>query len=116
MSSNTPRVAARIAARIFPIETHVLRIAKGRTSPEEVGLYRLILNGGTSLPRAGGDRRRAEPFCTAQHAAFRETEATALAVTLATGPTRAYGAVRRMLRQSFEAVLSDQLEAGNGTP
>ena len=40
-----------------------------------------------------------------------ETETAALAVTLAAGPTRAYGAVRRMLRQSFETGLSDQLEA-----
>jgi 2-(1,2-epoxy-1,2-dihydrophenyl)acetyl-CoA isomerase len=40
-----------------------------------------------------------------------ETEAAALAATLAAGPTRAYGAVRRMLRQSFETGLSDQLEA-----
>jgi 2-(1,2-epoxy-1,2-dihydrophenyl)acetyl-CoA isomerase len=40
-----------------------------------------------------------------------EAEAAALAVTLAAGPTRAYGAVRRMLRQSFETGLSDQLDA-----
>jgi 2-(1,2-epoxy-1,2-dihydrophenyl)acetyl-CoA isomerase len=40
-----------------------------------------------------------------------EAEAVALAATLAAGPTRAYGAVRRMLRQSFETGLSDQLEA-----
>jgi 2-(1,2-epoxy-1,2-dihydrophenyl)acetyl-CoA isomerase len=40
-----------------------------------------------------------------------DTEAAALAATLAAGPTRAYGAVRRMLRQSFETGLSDQLEA-----
>ena len=40
-----------------------------------------------------------------------ETEAAALAATLAAGPTRAYGAVRRMLRQSFETGLSDQLDA-----
>lgn len=40
-----------------------------------------------------------------------ESEAIALAATLAAGPTRAYGAVRRMLRQSFETGLSDQLEA-----
>lgn len=39
-----------------------------------------------------------------------EVEALALAATLAAGPTRAYGAVRRMLRQSFETCLSDQLE------
>jgi 2-(1,2-epoxy-1,2-dihydrophenyl)acetyl-CoA isomerase len=40
-----------------------------------------------------------------------ETEAAALAATLAAGPTRAFGAVRRMLRQSFETGLSDQLDA-----
>jgi 2-(1,2-epoxy-1,2-dihydrophenyl)acetyl-CoA isomerase len=40
-----------------------------------------------------------------------DTEAAALAATLAAGPTRAYGAVRRMLRQSFETGLSDQLDA-----
>ena len=33
-----------------------------------------------------------------------------IAATLAAGPTRAYGAVRRMLRQSFETSLSDQLK------
>lgn len=40
-----------------------------------------------------------------------ETEAGALAQTLAVGPTRAYGAMRRLLRQSFETGLSIQLEA-----
>jgi len=40
-----------------------------------------------------------------------DSEAAALAATLGAGPTRAYGAVRRMLRQSFETGLSDQLEA-----
>lgn len=40
-----------------------------------------------------------------------EKEAAALAATLAAGPTSAYGAVRRMLRQSFETGLSDQLDA-----
>jgi 2-(1,2-epoxy-1,2-dihydrophenyl)acetyl-CoA isomerase len=40
-----------------------------------------------------------------------EGEATALAATLAAGPTRAFGAVRRMLRQSFETSLLDQLDA-----
>jgi 2-(1,2-epoxy-1,2-dihydrophenyl)acetyl-CoA isomerase len=39
-----------------------------------------------------------------------ETEAATLAATLAEGPTRAFGAVRRMLRQSFETGLSDQLD------
>ena len=40
-----------------------------------------------------------------------DAEAAALAATLATGPTRAFGAMRRMLRQSFETGLSDQLAA-----
>jgi 2-(1,2-epoxy-1,2-dihydrophenyl)acetyl-CoA isomerase len=40
-----------------------------------------------------------------------EAEATALAAKLAAGPTLAYGAVRRMLRQSGETGLSDQLDA-----
>lgn len=40
-----------------------------------------------------------------------DAEAAALAATLAAGPTRAYGAMRRMLRQSFENGLSDQLDA-----
>ncbi|MGO8975398.1 MAG: enoyl-CoA hydratase/isomerase family protein [Steroidobacteraceae bacterium] len=40
-----------------------------------------------------------------------EAEAVALAATLASGPTQAFGAVRRMLRRSFEGSLSDQLEA-----
>jgi 2-(1,2-epoxy-1,2-dihydrophenyl)acetyl-CoA isomerase len=40
-----------------------------------------------------------------------ETEAATLAAKLAAGPTRAFGAVRRMLRQSFETGLSDQLDA-----
>ena len=40
-----------------------------------------------------------------------EAEAIALATKLAAGPTRAFGAMRRMLRQSFETGLSDQLNA-----
>ena len=40
-----------------------------------------------------------------------ENEAASLAAKLAAGPTRAFGAVRRMLRQSFETGLSDQLMA-----
>jgi 2-(1,2-epoxy-1,2-dihydrophenyl)acetyl-CoA isomerase len=40
-----------------------------------------------------------------------ESEAAALAAKLAAGPTRAFGAVRRMLRQSFETGLADQLTA-----
>jgi 2-(1,2-epoxy-1,2-dihydrophenyl)acetyl-CoA isomerase len=38
-----------------------------------------------------------------------EREAVSLAAKLASGPTRAYGAVRRMLRQSFETGLGDHL-------
>jgi 2-(1,2-epoxy-1,2-dihydrophenyl)acetyl-CoA isomerase len=40
-----------------------------------------------------------------------DSEAASLAANLAAGPTRAFGAVRRMLRQSFETGLSDQLDA-----
>lgn len=40
-----------------------------------------------------------------------ENEAMALAKELSAGPTRSFGAVRRMLRQSFETGLSDQLNA-----
>ncbi len=80
------------------------------------------------LPRMVGMRRAQELFLlnrrlTAQEALdfglvsrlapsdAVETEAAALAVTLAAGPTRAFGAVRRMLKRSFETGLSDQLEA-----
>ena len=42
-----------------------------------------------------------------------EAEAAAIAAALAAGPTRAHGAVRRMLRQSFETSLSDQLVTEN---
>ena len=90
----------------------------------------LTADGGNTwfLPRMVGMRRAQELFLlnrrlTAQEAlAFGlvsrltpsdavETEAAALAATLAAGPTRAYGAVRRMLRHSFETGLSDQLDA-----
>jgi 2-(1,2-epoxy-1,2-dihydrophenyl)acetyl-CoA isomerase len=94
------------------------------------GALGLTADGGNTwfLPRMVGMRRAQELFLlnrrlTAQEAlAFGmvsrlvpsdavETEAATLAATLAAGPTRAYGAVRRMLRQSFETGLSDQLEA-----
>ncbi|MDP1585193.1 MAG: enoyl-CoA hydratase-related protein [Bradyrhizobium sp.] len=94
------------------------------------GALGLTADGGNTwfLPRMVGMRRAQELFLlnrrlTAQEAlAFGlvsrlapgdavETEAAALAATLAAGPTRAFGAVRRMLRQSFETGLSDQLEA-----
>jgi 2-(1,2-epoxy-1,2-dihydrophenyl)acetyl-CoA isomerase len=94
------------------------------------GALGLTADGGNTwfLPRMVGMRQAQQLFLlnrrlTAQEAlAFGlvsrlapsdavETEAAALAATLAAGPTRAYGAVRRMLRQSFETGLSDQLEA-----
>ena len=93
------------------------------------GALGLTADGGNSwfLPRLVGMRRAQELFLlnrrlTAQEAlAFGlvsrlapddavETEAATLAATLAAGPTRAFGAVRRMLRQSFETGLSDQLD------
>ena len=40
-----------------------------------------------------------------------KSEAATLAAKLAASPTHAFGAVRRMLRQSFETGLSDQLTA-----
>jgi len=40
-----------------------------------------------------------------------DREAASLAATLAAGPTRAFGAIPRMLRQSFATGLSDQLDA-----
>jgi 2-(1,2-epoxy-1,2-dihydrophenyl)acetyl-CoA isomerase len=94
------------------------------------GALGLTADGGNTwfLPRMVGMRRAQELFLlnrrlTAQEALefglvsrlapsdAVETEAAALVATLAAGPTRAYGAVRRMLRQSFETGLSDQLDA-----
>lgn len=94
------------------------------------GALGLTADGGNTwfLPRMVGMRRAQELFLlnrrlTAQEALdfglvsrlapsdTVESEANALAATLAAGPTRAFGAVRRMLRQSFETGLSDQLEA-----
>lgn len=94
------------------------------------GALGLTADGGNTwfLPRMVGLRRAQELFLlnrrvTAQEAIefglvsrlapsdSVEREAIALATTLAAGPTRAFGAVRRMLRQSFETGLSDQLEA-----
>ena len=94
------------------------------------GALGLTADGGNTwfLPRMVGMRRAQELFLlnrrlTAQEAlAFGlvsrlvpddavESEAATLAAKLAAGPTRAFGAVRRMLRQSFETGLSDQLTA-----
>ena len=96
------------------------------------GALGLTADGGNTwfLPRMVGMRRAQELFLlnrrlTAQEAlAFGlvsrlapddqvENEAASLAAKLAAGPTRAFGAVRRMLRQSFETGLSDQLTAEN---
>jgi 2-(1,2-epoxy-1,2-dihydrophenyl)acetyl-CoA isomerase len=94
------------------------------------GALGLTADGGNTwfLPRMVGMRRAQELFLlnrrlTAEEAlAFGlvsrlapddqvENEAASLAAKLAAGPTRAFGAVRRMLRQSFETGLSDQLMA-----
>jgi 2-(1,2-epoxy-1,2-dihydrophenyl)acetyl-CoA isomerase len=93
------------------------------------GALGLTADGGNTwfLPRMVGMRRAQEIFLlnrrlTAQEALTFglvsrlapsdavDAEGAALAATLAAGPTRAYGAIRRMLRQSFETGLSDQLE------
>lgn len=94
------------------------------------GALGLTADGGNTwfLPRMVGMRRAQELFLlnrrlSAQEAlAFGlvsrlvpdyqvESEAASLAAQLAAGPTRAFGPVRRMLRQSFETGLSDQLDA-----
>lgn len=94
------------------------------------GALGLTADGGNTwfLPRMVGMRRAQELFLvnrrlTAQEALdfglvtrlaaddAVEREAATVAATLAAGPTRAFGAVRRMLRQSFETGLSDQLDA-----
>lgn len=94
------------------------------------GALGLTADGGNTwfLPRMVGMRRAQELFLlnrrlTAQEALefglvsrlkpsdAVETEAATLATTLAAGPTRAFGAVRRMLKQSFQTGLSDQLDA-----
>lgn len=94
------------------------------------GALGLTADGGNTwfLPRMVGMRRAQELFLlnrrlTAEEALqfglvsrvvasdAVEAEATALAAKLAAGPTLAYGAVRRMLRQSGETGLSDQLDA-----
>jgi 2-(1,2-epoxy-1,2-dihydrophenyl)acetyl-CoA isomerase len=94
------------------------------------GALGLTADGGNTwfLPRMVGMRRAQELFLlnrrlTAQEALdfglvsrlapddAVESKAASLAVKLAAGPTRAYGAVRRMLRKSFETGMSDQLEA-----
>ncbi|MEH2588975.1 enoyl-CoA hydratase-related protein [Bradyrhizobium sp. AZCC 1721] len=94
------------------------------------GALGLTADGGNTwfLPRMVGMRRAQELFLlnrrlTGQEALefglvsrlvasdAVEAEAAGLAMQLAAGPTLAYGAVRRMLRQSFETGLSNQLDA-----
>src|SRR6266852_3974488 len=94
------------------------------------GALGLTADGGNTwfLPRMVGMRQAQQLFLLNRRLTAREalefglvsrlapsdavdTEAVTLAATLAAGPTRAYGAVRRMLRQSFETGLSDQLDA-----
>lgn len=94
------------------------------------GALGLTADGGNTwfLPRMVGIRRAQQLFLLNRRLTAREafefglvsrlapddaveTEAATLAATLAAGPTRAFGAVRRMLRQSFETGLSDQLDA-----
>lgn len=98
------------------------------------GALGLTADGGNTwfLPRMVGLRQAQQLFLlnrrlTAQEAlelglvsrlvadAEVENEAMGLATKLAAGPTQAFGAVRRMLRQSFETGLSDQLEAEKET-
>jgi 2-(1,2-epoxy-1,2-dihydrophenyl)acetyl-CoA isomerase len=92
------------------------------------GAIGLTADGGNSwyLPRLVGMRRAQELFLlnrrfTAAEAlewglitkvvatADVDAEARAVATQLATGPTRAYGGMRALLRQSFETGLRDQL-------
>jgi 2-(1,2-epoxy-1,2-dihydrophenyl)acetyl-CoA isomerase len=94
------------------------------------GALGLTADGGNTwfLPRMVGLRRAQQLFLlnrrlTAQEALdfglvsrlapsdAVENEAAAVAASLAAGPTRAFGPVRRMLRQSFDTGLSDQLDA-----
>jgi 2-(1,2-epoxy-1,2-dihydrophenyl)acetyl-CoA isomerase len=94
------------------------------------GALGLTSDGGNTwfLPRMVGLRRAQELFLlnrrlTAQEALefglvsrlmpddAVEAEAMAIIDKLAVGPTQAFGAMRRMLRQSFETGLGDQLDA-----
>lgn len=94
------------------------------------GALGLTADGGNTwfLPRMVGMRRAQELFLLNRRLDAREaldfglvsrvvpdhaveSEAASLAAKLAGGPTRAFGAMRRMLRQSFETSLSNQLEA-----
>jgi 2-(1,2-epoxy-1,2-dihydrophenyl)acetyl-CoA isomerase len=94
------------------------------------GALGLTADGGNTwfLPRMVGMRRAQQLFLLNRRLSAQEaleyglvsrlvpsdavdSEAAAVAATLAAGPTRAYGAMRRMLRQSFETGLSDQLQA-----
>ena len=90
------------------------------------GALGLTSDGGNTwfLPRMVGMRRAQELFLLNRRLTAREAlefglisrlvpsdavegEAAAVAANLAAGPTRAYGAMRRMLRQSFETGLGD---------
>jgi 2-(1,2-epoxy-1,2-dihydrophenyl)acetyl-CoA isomerase len=87
-------------------------------------------DGGSSwfLPRLAGPRRAAEFYLGERvldaaeaaewglvsrvvPAAALEDEARSLAARLASGPTRAYGEIRRLLRDSWSATLPEQLHA-----
>ncbi|MCJ9703186.1 MULTISPECIES: enoyl-CoA hydratase-related protein [unclassified Bradyrhizobium] len=94
------------------------------------GALGLTSDGGNTwfLPRMVGMRRAQELFLLNRRLSAQEAlefglvsrlvsddsveaEAIAVARELAAGPTRAFGAMRRMLRQSFETSLGAQLEA-----
>jgi 2-(1,2-epoxy-1,2-dihydrophenyl)acetyl-CoA isomerase len=94
------------------------------------GALGLTSDGGNTwfLPRMVGMRRAQELFLLNRRLSAQEAlefglvsrlvpddaveaEAIAVARELAAGPTRAFGAMRRMLRQSFETNLGAQLEA-----
>lgn len=94
------------------------------------GALGLTSDGGNTwfLPRLVGMRRAQELFLLNRRLSAQEAfefglvsrlapddaveaEAIAVARELAAGPTRAFGAMRRMLRQSFETSLGAQLEA-----
>lgn len=94
------------------------------------GAIGMTADGGNSwfLPRLVGLRRAQELFLTNRRLTAPEAldwglltsvvpagqvdaEATRIARTLAAGPTRSFGGMRRLLRQSFDTGLHDQLDA-----